>query len=166
MKRHIVIILLAVLLVGFATGTILSLTSSFDPDYPTDARSFIKKNTDNWAQLLLHYENHGLHIDQNDVKAMEEMFDYPSLVSFTHHPAYDAFVLRFNWLSPSEGDRYVQYEPNCTPATLLTIDPADWQIVQESGDICRWEGGSQGKGYIEVLELEPDWYYVEMYLPT
>ena len=50
-------------------------------------------------------------------------------------------------------------------APLLANQP--YLVAQKTESSIRYEGlGMQGKGYIYAVELEPDWHYLEIFLPT
>ncbi|MBR2055215.1 MAG: hypothetical protein IJ968_10060 [Clostridia bacterium] len=50
-------------------------------------------------------------------------------------------------------------------AQLLANQP--YLVAQNTESFIRYEGlGMQGKGYIYAVELEPDWHYLEIFLPT
>lgn len=50
-------------------------------------------------------------------------------------------------------------------APLLANQP--YLVAQNTESTIRYEGlGMQGKGYIYTVELEPDWHYLEIFLPT
>lgn len=43
----------------------------------------------------------------------------------------------------------------------------DWRLTYATETACRWEGGGANhKGYVSVTEVEENWYYVEIYMPT
>lgn len=50
-------------------------------------------------------------------------------------------------------------------AQLLENQP--YLVAQNTESSIRYEGlGMLGKGYIYAVELEPDWHYLEIFLPT
>lgn len=50
-------------------------------------------------------------------------------------------------------------------APLLQHQPC--KLVENTENTIRYEGiGINGKGYIYTVQLDNDWYYIEIYLPT
>ncbi len=68
-----------------------------------------------------------------------------------------------------EGSARLLYTPDRSVsdfyAPLLANQP--YLVAQNTESSIRYEGlGMQGKGYIYAVELEPDWHYLEIFLPT
>ena len=68
-----------------------------------------------------------------------------------------------------EGSARLLYTPDRPISDFYNylLSDQSYPIVQDTENTIRYEGfGMFGKGYIYAVELEPDWYYLEIYLPT
>lgn len=99
--------------------------------------------------------------------ALSRLFRHSSLVSVTSMQGGKGCRFSFRWSHAAEKSQWIDY----VPVDAYDIDgflAADaWTIKEHTDKVIRMEGGGANhKGYVQIVQIMPRFYFVEICYPT
>ena len=152
-----------------------------------DIRAFAEEQSGSWRRIAQALSGETMQFSAASAAHMDALFDGTGLVRIDYDPEtrHAAFIFGSDSFA-GEGSAELHCLPGGTPRTLgesiagTNVGGRAWTLVADGEGVCRWEAaageavdavaGSGADrvvmGSIDVEEIRPDWFYVEIWLPT
>lgn len=155
-------------IIALITVVLLCLAIFTESKIENRLKRMIDANAAIWPKMFLETDDKIIRLGDDMSPELLHLFKSEDIISVDGRLFPEIIWFNFRW-SYYEGEksRMLMYSGEKIELDFFVSMSQEWTYIAESSHQWKWTGGGiNGKGYIVVEELRPNWFFVDMYFPT